>query len=271
MRKLFIFEGIPGSGKTTTAVWMAQQLRGQGKEAYLFLEGNPEHPADYESVACLTMEQLEKLEKDFPNIHALAEQKEDWFFIPYAKLAESDTELFKALQKFDVYELSVDDFCEVTLMRWREFAEKTVEEDKVYVLECCFLQNPFTFLLAKHNQTKEFIYSYLQKITEFISKLDPVIVYFEQDDIRDSLMRVRQERSKEWFEFLTWYYTEQGYGQARGIKGEDGVIEFLEERKSLEKEVLNQLPVESIVLNNSGYDWEVSKERILSQLQITVK
>jgi DNA polymerase III delta prime subunit len=51
MTRLYIFEGVPGSGKTTSAKWLKSRL---GEIAKLFLEGDPEHPADYESVACLT-------------------------------------------------------------------------------------------------------------------------------------------------------------------------------------------------------------------------
>lgn len=265
-RKVYIVEGIPGSGKTTTANWLAQKLSDQGLETKLFLEGNPEHPADYESVACLTEQQLNVLKKDFPDIHTLAEQKQKWYFIPYAQLSENHPNLFKVLQKFDVYELTVEDFCQVTLMKWQEFAEKVQSDERVYVLECCFLQNPFTYLLAKHNESKEFIFNHIEKIAMVIAKLEPVILYFEQDNIKESLDRVRKERSKEWFEFLTWYYTEQSFGQARGLAGETGVIQFLEERKKLEKEILLQLSLKSIVLNNSQFNWELCKEKISAQL-----
>lgn len=262
--KLYIVEGIPGSGKTTTATWLTKVLSEQGKDTHLFLEGNPEHPADYESVACLNENQLYIMEKDFPFIRNFAEHKEKWFFIPYASLSESNPDLHKALQKFDVYELSVEDFCEVTLLRWQEFAELAEAEDKVYVLECCFLQNPFTFLLAKHNVSEEEIFAQIAKIAKKITKLNPVILYFEQDNIKESLDRVRKERSIEWFEFLTWYYTDQGYGHSRGIKGETGVIHFLEDRKMLEKDCLKRIPIKSLIVNNSNFDWDECKEQILA-------
>jgi hypothetical protein len=269
-RKLFIIEGIPGSGKTTTATWLANVLRDQGKETQLFLEGNPHHPADYESVACLNEQQFNELETEFPIIRNFAAYKGDWHFIPYAQLAESNPILYKALQKFDAYELSVEDFMEVTLMRWQDFAEKALTENTIYVLECCFLQNPFTFLLAKHDVSKELIFKHIENIAKKISNLNPFILYFEQDDIKDSLDRVRKERSVDWFEFLTWYYTEQAYGKSRGIKGEAGVIQFLEERKKLEKKTLSQLSVDSLILTNSQLDWDKCKGKILSELEMTV-
>jgi hypothetical protein len=264
LSKLYIVEGIPGSGKTTTATWLAKELKEQGKDAYLFLEGDPMHPADYESVACLHEIQMNEIEKNFPTIRTFAVHKDKWFFIPYASFSESNPSLHKALQKFDVYELSIEDYCEVTLMRWQEFAEMAEAEDKVYVLECCFLQNPFTFLLAKHNVAEAEIFAHITKIAKCIAKLDTVILYFEQDHIKESLDRVRKERSKDWFEFITWYYTEQDYGQSRGIAGEIGVLHFLEDRKKLEKEILQQLPIKSLIVNNSNFDWEKCKEKILA-------
>jgi hypothetical protein len=265
-RKVYIVEGIPGSGKTTTANWLAQKLSDLGKDVNLFLEGNPNHPADFESVACLTEQQLVVVERDFPDIRNLVELKGNWSFIPYASLVDKNEELFKVLQRFDVYELSVEDFCEVTWMKWQEFAENAEANEKVYVLECCFLQNPFTFLLAKHNESQEFIFNHIGKIAKVIAKLDPVILYFEQDNMKESLDRVRKERSKEWFEFLTWYYTEQAFGQARGLEGESGVLQFLEKRKKLEKEILSQLPLKSILLNNSQFNWDLCKEIIVAEL-----
>lgn len=266
-RKLYIVEGIPGSGKTTTATWLAQVLREKGVDANLFLEGNIEHPADFESVACLTEQQLTELGNEFPFIYPFVVQKQKWFFIPYASFNEKNPKLHKALQKYDVYELSAEDYCEVTLMKWMEFAEKAQSEDKVYVLECCFLQNPITFLLAKHDVSKEYLFKHIEKIAKIITNLNPAILYFEQDNIKESIERVRKERSQEWFEFLTWYYTGQSYGNIHGLKGETGVIQFLEDRKELEKEILALLPIENLILNNSQYNWDKCRETILTLIQ----
>jgi hypothetical protein len=126
------------------------------------------------------------------------------------------------------------------------------------------LQNPFTFLLAKHNVAKEEIFAHIKKVAIKINKLNPIILYFEQDDIKESLNRVRKERSEDWFQFITWYYTEQGYGQSRRLAGEAGVLHFLEDRKKLEKEVLQNLAIKSLILNNSKFNWDKCKEQIIA-------
>jgi hypothetical protein len=157
------------------------------------------------------------------------------------------------------------------LDKWREFVHKAKAEDQVYILECCYLQNPFTFLLAKHNCTKEVIYRFLNNVTEIISELDPVVVYFEQDHLADNLKKIRQERSVEWFEFLTWYYTGQEYGKERGLSGEEGVLQFLEERKQYEKEFLSGAQVRSLIINNTNADWEQIHDQLAFEFGLLEK
>jgi hypothetical protein len=177
-----------------------------------------------------------------------------------------NTELFERLQAFDVYELPVEDYVEVALEKWKEFVEQAKSGVHEYILECCYLQNPFTFLLGKHNCSKEIIFNFLNQITNVITELDPVIVYFEQDNVAENLKKIRQERSVEWFDFITWYYTGQEYGKARGLTGESGVLSFLEERKELEKEFLQGATARSIMINNTNADWERIHHHIAVEL-----
>lgn len=44
---LIIIEGLPGSGKSTTAAMIAKELEKKGKQAVCVDEGVPDHPADY--------------------------------------------------------------------------------------------------------------------------------------------------------------------------------------------------------------------------------
>ncbi len=48
MTKLFLIEGLPCSGKSTTSRYVARKLEEMGKRVYFFDEGTGNHPADYE-------------------------------------------------------------------------------------------------------------------------------------------------------------------------------------------------------------------------------
>ena len=63
--KLILVEGLPGSGKTTTARFVADWLKQRGVETAVFLEGNLDHPADVESVSCLDEQEYANLKAQF--------------------------------------------------------------------------------------------------------------------------------------------------------------------------------------------------------------
>ena len=63
MTRLYIVEGLPCSGKSTTAKHIADFLEKSGKKVCFFDEGSGNHPADYEYHAYITQEQLNGLEE----------------------------------------------------------------------------------------------------------------------------------------------------------------------------------------------------------------
>ena len=48
MTRLYIVEGLPCSGKSTTSKHIADLLEKSGKKECFFDEGSRDHPADYE-------------------------------------------------------------------------------------------------------------------------------------------------------------------------------------------------------------------------------
>lgn len=59
--KLIIVEGLPGFGKSTTAKLINEILSQNKSEVELFLEGNLNHPADYDGVSCFNKFEFDRL------------------------------------------------------------------------------------------------------------------------------------------------------------------------------------------------------------------
>ena len=274
--KLILVEGIPGSGKSTTARFVCDWLEDHGQQPALFLEGDWDHPADFESVACLDEREVATLLAQFPEQAAfLAEhaRREDaaWFF-SYRKLHHEYGEqmpdaLFEALARFEIYDLPADRHQHLLLQRWRHFATRAVTEELVYVFECCFLQNPLTTLLARHDLPVETVYRHVLALAEIVRPLQPKLIYLAQNDVRATLETIRGQRPQEWADFVTWYLTGQAYGRSRGLSGFDGVVDFYAMRQALELEFLKTLPVASVVLPDSD-DWDVRYRRLVAWLDV---
>lgn len=262
--KLILIEGIPGSGKTTTAQFVAGWLEENEHHPALFLEGDWNHPADYESVACLSDPDFSQIQSQFPDQARLLTQHsqrlDGQWFIKYRQLKHENEdlvpdELLQVLSQFEIYELPAEKHIHLLQERWRRFTAQAAAEDKVYVFECCFLQNPFTTLLAKHNLHLEAIHHHIFALTRIVKCLNPKLIYLVQNDVRKTLSDIRRKRPQGWADFVTWYLTEGEYGSAHKLAGYEGVIEFYTRRQALELELLPVLPLPSLVLSDAD-DWE---------------
>ncbi len=263
--KLVIVEGIPGSGKTSIAAFAKRLLDEKQIPNVLFLEGSLDHPADYESVAYLNEAEFTVLLDKYPTVRQILEQqlivKGDGYFIGYRKLKlahERDIPdaLFDELVRHDIYDgLPLDTFSRLSLAKWQEFSDQACKSDQVSIFECCFLQNPLTAVIGKHNAGDAYAQRHLSAIATAIQPLHPIVVYLYQKDTRETLERVAQTRPVEWKNFVIDYLTKQGFGKANALTGYEGVIAFYEKRKSVELAFLHQLAFDILIVDNSDYDW----------------
>lgn len=271
--KLIIVEGLPGSGKSTTAQMVYDILKEKGINTEFYCEGNYNHPADFDGVAYFNSEDFNILEQAHSTsrdvLNKIKIKYYNGYLIPYRKAIEEqqitfEEELFNEITKNDIYELPIELHIELILSRWNDFVTNYINKDKVVVFECCFIQNPVTVSMIKNNSPKDVTMSYITSLAKKIVPLEPALIYVEQQDIKASFSKVVSERPNEWFEGFTHYYTNQGYGLANNLKGLDGVVQVLEARSKLESDVYDSLELIKYKIDNSAFNLDLIKDRINS-------
>ncbi|HDR7550903.1 TPA: hypothetical protein QCX50_005082, partial [Bacillus mobilis] len=170
--------------------------------------------------------------------------------------------------KNDIYELPLERNIELITEKWRDFVEIANNENKIYIFECCFIQNPLTIGMVKYGEKKEKVISYINALAKIIEKLNPVLFYIEQDDLEFSFRKVFNERDKEWSAGFIEYYTNQGYGKMKGYHGLDGTIKVLEARRDIEREIFNMLNIKKTKIDNSQYEAIKYKSMIIEKLKL---
>ncbi|MBS3680560.1 hypothetical protein KGF86_10060 [Ornithinibacillus massiliensis] len=261
--KLILVEGLPGFGKSMTAKLIYDSLMERNIDAELYLEGDLHHPADYDGVACFTREQYEDLLlhsrglkeaiKDFIQV------KDRHYFLPYEIMKlrlnrQFPDPLMSKVFEHDIYELPFERNKELIANKWEEFVQEYSFGNKIVIFECCFIQNPVTIGMVKYNKPKENVLAYVLKLANIIEKLNPVLIYVEQDDLEFSFEKAVQERPKAWSDGFVEYYTNQGFGKEQKYIGKGGALAVLKERQKIEAEIYDRLSMTKFKVNNSNYE-----------------
>ncbi|MGG2933601.1 hypothetical protein ABEO66_05345 [Bacillus pacificus] len=275
--KLIIVEGLPGFGKSTTAKLINEILSQNKIEVELFLEGNLNHPADYDGVSCFNKFEFDRLVSnsgDFKEVLLKRVLKKGiHYLLPYRKIKNEfgdqfSDELCNDISRNDIYELPFDKNVELITDKWQDFAEIALEDNKVYIFECCFIQNPLTIGMIKYGEQKEKIINYVMKVAKIIEYLNPMLFYVEQDDLEFSFRKALKERNPEWSKGIVDYYTNQGYGKEHNHSGVEGAIKVLEARRDLELEIFDMLKMKKEKINNTKYEIDSYRSMLKDKLTI---
>lgn len=137
--RLYIVEGLPCSGKSTTSAYIAELLK-KNAAVHYYDEGSGNHPADYEFHAFLPERTAEGFSAENAEIiKSCYNSRLGGYIVP---LADFQGALFNHLLKFKIYDfLPWQLEMPVMLEKWREFSEN-YDREAVYVFNCVFYRIP---------------------------------------------------------------------------------------------------------------------------------
>lgn len=259
MTKLYIVEGLPCSGKSTTSKYLAEKLLEQGRNVICIDEGSGNHPADYEFHAYVSHSNLSLFtEQVQTQITEYCERIKDGYIVP---LSNFEGEVFDRLLQFKIYDfLPWDVEMPLMLEKWQSFVENA-ESNTAYVFNCVFLQNPMCETMMRFGYSEEQSFEYISKISEIIKPLNPTVIYLKNDDISGRVNDAAKERDG-WLEAVINYHTDGAYGKSINAQGFDGYIACLNDRQRRELSILDKLPVKNIVIDNAHRNWNVAYKKI---------
>ncbi len=258
MGKLFIIEGLPCTGKSTAARFVAEKTGG------IFVdEGSGNHPADYEFDAFITsavLNSFTEIEKEI--LFSCSEKYENGLLVSLEGISGG---LLEKVIRYKIYDfLDWETERDVMLNKWREFTDGCGE--KTYVFNCVFLQNPMCETMMRFNFDIDQSLDYISKIADIIAPLEPKVIYLKNDDIAESVKKAVKERGEEWLDAVVDYHCNGGYGKANGLFGFDGYISALKERQERELTILKSLSIDSVVVDNPQRDYERAYSEIEKEL-----
>jgi len=271
--KLILIEGLPGSGKSTTAQLTNEILNEMNIDTELFLEGNFEHPADYQAVSYFTASEFTDLIAHYKEFESLIisctiKRKDDYLLLRN-KLREKKLpdEFLSKIRKNDIYELPLELHIELITEKWEQFRDDALNGNKIFIFDCSFIQNPVTIGMIKYGASNVVVINFIMRLAEIIESLNPILIYVDQADIERSFKLAIETRPGEWFNGFMDYYNNQAFGKKLHAKGIEGTLAILKARNQLESQIFEGLEMSKIKIDNSKFEKEKYKTRLIEILQ----
>lgn len=272
MAQLIMVEGLPLSGKSTTAHFLSEWLAERGHQVAYFPEGRTDHPVDFEQVAVLSTETFIGLVGDFPahgdDLIRSADKVGDSWLVRYGQRRGWPCELRSRLAEHDAYDGTITPDLHRRVLResWDAFGDKAAHGQEVYLFECVFIQNPISALMARFDEPQHVVEGHVRALAESVTPLNPALVYLDPGEPTAALEHIAAERPQEWLESVIGYHCDQAYGRAHGLTGIDGYVEFMRRRREAELDLLPRLGVPTLHVEVGDGDWETHRSRITAFL-----
>lgn len=229
--KLIFAEGLPGTGKSTTASAIASKLKSEHLQVNLWLETDMDHPLNVGG-----------------DLHPAGFTTGEALFQRYKP----------------------DNFVEESLNRWQAFVHKARQVEAINVLDSFPYQNSVRILLQM-DASFDFIAEYAASVESVIMPLQPVLIYFNQPNVDHyfkHMDEVRTQRGKQWTDYVIDLITNCPYAQARNLQGYEGVLTFIRAYKQLLDALLQRCGIERLILEDCAGNWDDCYRKMSAFLKI---
>lgn len=284
--RLLLVEGIPGSGKTTTARSAARWLSAQGAQVAAYLEGDP-HPADLAWQWWMSCAEFDNLCGQYP---ATESELRRWAWVGAAgvSVAYTKVDVSKCGGQWAQVQVQMagrepfngsvpaDRFMDLLRARWAEFGASHDDQDAsdVVVFDGSLLQNTLAELVLFADRDTNAITQDLRGLAEAVRSWRPLLVRLVPDDPRsavDAASRVRLDPhgAPWWRDAAEAYTANTPWARRRGLPAPGALLAYLEHRQALEEQILPRLPLEWIDLSSSAGStphWEALEEELRAVL-----
>ena len=127
------------------------------------------------------------------------------------------------------------------------------------IFECSLFQNIVEDMILFRQASDEEIMSFYRLVREALNGKEYRIIYLKADDIKGNLDVIRKERSDEsgneiWYPMMLGFFIDFPYSKARGLQGEDDLINHFRHRQKLELRICEEIfPDKSMILISKDY------------------
>ncbi|MBD3919678.1 hypothetical protein H8B09_13015 [Paenibacillus sp. PR3] len=266
---LILFEGIPGSGKSTTARSVSIQLDLAGVPNSFIHELASNHPINFFNEVYLNeteFSEFSELLSLFDSVSGVTTTIENMYCVSLLELRRSHlisnkAELIKELFPF----FWINDpsrYLAIARTKVQSFVKRVIEENEVIIMEGSIIQF-FTDGLLLNGFSKSVIMKFINSLMEELKSLNPVIIYLTPSDKESSIRKMFEIRGET-------YKVGRHFPYAQGKQKNDFelYIDFLTEYDEIAQEIVNHSNFVKLSIDIAKRNWIDYEQLILRILEV---
>jgi hypothetical protein len=153
-------------------------------------------------------------------------------------------------------------FIEGSLAKWNAFATAINGADQVWVVESALFLLGIGMLLQADAQPAQLI-AYGHRVHEIIQSLNPILLYFRQNDVAAHVRRICTIRGTELEHELIANMLRTSYFKRRRLTGLDGVAQLWSETQQITDALFPRYTIRKLALETSDGNWEAYRRQIM--------
>ena len=161
----------------------------------------------------------------------------------------------------------IETFLETSLSKWRGFVDSMHTSNQIVLAESVFFQDAVAmFLMGGAAPIR--LMEYAREVQQIAQALDPVLIYFRQNDVRGALRRICSIRGPEFENDLVANMESFPYLKLRNLKGLDGIAVLWQNVHEVTDSIFDEYKIRKLAIDVSKGNWLDYHQRILDFLDL---
>ena len=141
-----------------------------------------------------------------------------------------------------------------TLANWHNLADTLVKTNEIMIMDGTLFQCTIGVLLEMDVELAA-IRQYANQIPDILKPLNPILIYFYQDDVEKALTTAYQQREGKWRRRVNAFVSDARFFKNRKLCGLDGYIEYNRVLRNITDDLYSEYKIKKISIENSDGDW----------------
>jgi len=225
---MIFVDGLPGSGKSMTAQYLASEFERRGIPWRLIEERQTDHPLNVGG-----------------DLHPSGSTTGARLFATY----------------------TIGSFVEESLSRLKAFVKETLHSGRVFILDSYPFQNSLRILLQMEADPTT-LARYQSSVEDASAILDPVLIYLDPGDAQQAFHAIAEQRGPVWTDYAIAVITDCPYASSRRLQGLDGALAILRSYKLALDESVARFRFPRLVLSDCNLRWPKCHAKIREFLRL---